>query len=99
MQYTETTAAKAVIHFADHVFPGLFKGQRGPRNSEYKNAYDIIRSARAGNVSEARAKALLEKHGGKLYRVTVRFEVAATKGNGAQFKAGLETIWAIPDGE
>jgi len=59
-----------------HVFPGLFKGERSPRNSDYKNAYDLIRAAKAGNVSEARARALLEKHGGEMYRVTVRFEVA-----------------------
>jgi len=75
MQFTETTAAAAVLHFAEHVFPGLFKGERSPRNSDYKNAYDLIRAAKAGNVSEARARALLEKHGGEMYRVTVRFEV------------------------
>jgi len=79
MQYTETTAAAAVLHFADNVFPTLFKGDRKPTGNEYKRVYAIIRAARAGTVSEARAKALLEKHGGGMYRVTVRFEVAVTK--------------------
>lgn len=99
MQYTETTAAAAVLHFAENVFPGLFKGERNGLNKDYKRAYSIIRAAKAGTVTDDRAKALLEKYGGGLYRVTVRFEIAATNGNGEQFKAGLEKIWAIPDGE
>lgn len=76
MQYTETTAASAVLHFAEHVFPELFKKKRGPKETEYKRVYSIIRAAKAGKVSEARARALLEKYGGEGYRVTVRFEVA-----------------------
>ena len=76
MQYTETTAAEAVLHFAEHIFPSLFQGERNPMNKEYKRVYSIIRAARDGVVTEDRAKALLEKHGGGMYRVTVRFEVA-----------------------
>lgn len=82
MQYTETTAAAAVLHFAEHIFPDLFKGKRKPdgEGNEYKRVYSIIRAAKAGTVSEARAKALLEKYGGEAYRVTVRFEIAVEDG-------------------
>ena len=76
MQYTEKTAAEAVLHFAKHVFPTLFKKSRGPKDKEYKRVYSIIRSAKSGTVSDSRAKDLLEKHGGDAYRVKVRFEVA-----------------------
>ena len=81
MQYTETTAAAAVLHFADNVFPTLFKGERNPKNKEYKRVYSILRAARAGIVSEDRARALLNEYGGESYRVTVRFEVAVIEDN------------------
>lgn len=75
MQYAQMTAAEAVLHFADHIFPTLFKGNRNPKDAEYKRVYSIIRAAKAGTVSEERAKSLLQKHGGDMYRVTVLFEV------------------------
>ena len=81
MEYNEVTPIEAVTHFASHVFPTLFKGQRNPRNPEHKNAYDIIRDARNGKVSESRARALLEKFGGQDYRVTTAFEIKVTETN------------------
>ena len=94
MQYTETTASAAFLHFAENVFPGLFKGQRNGLNKDYKRAYSIIRDAKAGTVTDDRAKALLEKHGGGLYRVNVRFEVGVSEPNGPAFKAALEKFWS-----
>lgn len=77
MQYTEKTASEAVLHFAEHVFPTLFKGKRKPdgEGKEYKRVYQVIRDAKAGKLSEARAKAILQEYGGEAYRVTTRFEV------------------------
>lgn len=94
MQYTETTAAQAVLHFAEHVFPTLFKGDRQPKDREYKRVYSIIRDAKAGKVSEARARALLEKYGGGLYRVTVRFEIASGA-NGPEFGQAADEMRAL----
>lgn len=92
--YETKTAAQAVCHFRENGFKALWPKQRKMSNPEYAWALKIIQDARAGRVSEKRAKALLEKYGGEQYRVTTSFEVAVAHSNGPAFKEALEKIWA-----
>ena len=76
MLYKETTAVEAVKHFAKHIFPTLFVGQRNKDNKEYHRVFRIVQAAERGKVSETRARDVLWKYGGLSYRITNCFEVA-----------------------
>ena len=75
MTYKEITLKEAIQDFRENVFPGLFEGERKPDNKKYKWVYSILMDDEKFEVSETRAKKLLEKYGGDRYRVNTSFEV------------------------
>jgi hypothetical protein len=100
MQYTEMSATDAVNHFAkSETYKDLWKGTRNSTNKEYAWARKIVNDASKGQVSETRARLLIEQYGGQEYRVNTCFEVAVSDANGSTFKAALENIWAEKEGE
>lgn len=84
MLYKETTAAEAVKHFEEHVFPSMFVGARNKDNKEYHRVFRIIQAAKSGDVSDTRAKWLLETYGCGRYKCSSVFEVEAGS-NGTAF--------------
>ena len=100
MTYTEMSATDAVNHFAkSETYKELWKGERNSTNKEYAWARKIVNDASKGQVSETRARLLIEQYGGQSYRVNTCFEVAVQQPNGPAFKAALEKIWAENEGE
>lgn len=93
MIYEKLTASGAVLHFERHRFKAAFDGRPRKGNKEYFTAYQTIQAAKRGKVTDARARALLEKHGGNMYRCVSYFEVAVNEtGNRADFKQELESV-------
>ena len=84
MIFTRATASEAVLHFEQHYFQKAFKGSSNAGTKDYFRAYQIIQSAKAGTVSDKRAKWLLETYGGGRYKCSTVFEVEAGS-NGAAF--------------
>lgn len=77
MVFTKATASEAVLHFERHHFQDVFKGASKAGAKDYFRAYHIIKSAKAGNVSDKRARWLLETYGGGRYKCSTVFEVEA----------------------
>jgi hypothetical protein len=91
MIFTKATASEAVLHFEQHYFQDAFKGSSNAGTKDYFRAYHIIQSAKAGTVSDKRAKWLLETYGGGRYKCSTVFEVEAGS-NGAAFGEAARSL-------
>ena len=79
MLYEKKTAAEAVQHFEENGYRGVLPILKRGGKREYDRVRKIISDANKDRVSDNRARALLTKYGGDLYRVETTFEVAITE--------------------
>lgn len=93
--YKQMTACEAVKHFEANGWKSLWPGNRNGRNKEYSWGQKIIQDAHGGNMSDTRARALLEKFGGEAYRVTSAFEVEINESNGPAFAEGVKALQIV----
>ena len=79
MLYEKKTAAEAVQHFEKNGYRGVLPILKQGGQREYDRVRKIISDANNARVSDSRARALLTKYGGDLYRMETTFEVAVTE--------------------
>ena len=79
MLYEKKTAAEAVQHFEKNGYRGVLPILKQGGQREYDRVRKIISDANKDRVSDSRARALLTKYGGDIYRVETTFEVAITE--------------------
>jgi hypothetical protein len=91
MIFIKSTAAEAVLHFSEHHFTETFKGDTKAGSKSYFRAYHIIQAAKAGTVSDKRARWLLETYGRGHYKCSSLFEVEADS-NGTAFGEGALSL-------
>lgn len=75
MKFKTATAQECAADFVQHVWPTLFKGNRGNQNKEWAKVRAFVKEVERGEAGEERIAKCLREYGGDRYKIGMSFKI------------------------